>query len=88
MQHAADAIALAGIDNPDEAGKIVALNRTVDFTNITIPDGYPTTENGVSTVILQEDIVPVFEKIFGTNAITTIEAYSKAKDGKLVPWDL
>lgn len=88
LQHAADAIALAGINSTDEAEKIVALNRTVDFTNVTIPDGYPTTEeNSVSTVVLQENIFPIFVKIFGTGKITTIEAYSKAKDNKLVPWN-
>lgn len=83
LQNAADAIALAGIDNKNDAEKIVKLNRTIDFTKVIIPDNYPNN----SSVVLQEDVVPIFDKIFGTDVITTITVSSKAEDGKLVPLD-
>lgn len=94
LQNAADAIVLAHIDSKADAEKIVRMNRTVDFhfENLTIPDAHPKTtvnDDGakVSEVKLQEDVIPIFGKIFGDEPLKDINitVSSKAKDDKLIP---
>ena len=72
LQNAADAIAVARVANDEtQVNKLVEMNRTIDFKELS---GY--TYDGNNSVVLKEEVVPIFSAIFGENVIATIEVSS------------
>ena len=92
LQSAADAIALAGLykygandsTDKDNIDGLIAENVNTIRATVTVVDTKK--ENDTCKVHLTEAVTPIFSKIFGTETIVTIEAYSAYKDGKFVPY--